>query len=178
MQKIYQIRIALRHITPPIWRRIEVSADTDLATFSQLILNAMGWDGYHLMSFDIGGEEYHQDEESVADFGGELMSNVNLHQCFTAEKQKGLFTYDFGDNWEHEVLLEKILDPESGVKYPRCTAGKRACPPEDCGGPWGYMGLLEAIQDPKHPEHEDMLEWVGGEFDAEEFDVEEVNGGW
>jgi hypothetical protein len=138
----------------------------------------MGWDGYHLMSFDIGGEEYHLDEEGVQDLGGKLMAKAKLNKCFTAEKQKGLFTYDFGDNWEHDIVLEKILDPTPDTKYPRCTDGKRACPPEDCGGPWGYADFLVAISDPKHPEHESMLEWVGGDFDPEEFDVEVVNGGW
>ena len=86
-----------------------------------------------------------------------------------------LFTYDFGDNWEHTVLLEKILAPEPGTHYPRCISGKRNCPPEDCGGPWGYADLLEALANPKHPRHADMIEWTGGDHDPEEFDVEDAN---
>ena len=80
-----------------------------------------------------------------------------------------------GDNWDHTIQVEKMLAAEPGVRYPRCIAGKRACPPEDCGGPWGYGDFLDAIQNPKHERHEEMLEWVGGEFDPEAFDIEAVN---
>jgi Plasmid pRiA4b ORF-3-like protein len=86
-----------------------------------------------------------------------------------------VYEYDFGDGWEHVVLLEKVLPPEQGVDYPRCTAGKRACPPEDVGGVWGYESFLETIRDPSHPEHDDMLEWAGGEFDPEQFDLNAAN---
>jgi hypothetical protein len=85
------------------------------------------------------------------------------------------YTYDFGDNWEHTVTIEKTLDAEPTAKYPRCTAGKRACPPEDCGGPWGYGEFLTAISDPQHERHEELLEWIDGEFDPEAFDVNDVN---
>jgi Plasmid pRiA4b ORF-3-like protein len=89
--------------------------------------------------------------------------------------KKFTYTYDFGDNWDHAILVEKTLEAEPGVRYPRCVGGKRACPPEDCGGPWGYGDFLEAVGDPRHPEHEEMLEWAGGEFDPEAFDIETVN---
>ena len=88
---------------------------------------------------------------------------------------KFVYEYDFGDSWEHELLVEKILPPEKGAHYPRCIKAKRACPPEDVGGVWGYDDFLEAIQDPDHPDHEDMLEWVGGEFDPEAVDLDEIN---
>jgi hypothetical protein len=87
------------------------------------------------------------------------------------------YTYDFGDNWEHTIQIEKVVDAEPGIRYPRCIDGKRACPPEDCGGAWGYGDFLKAIQDPKHSEHEEMTEWIGGEFDPEEFDLAAVNNG-
>jgi hypothetical protein len=86
------------------------------------------------------------------------------------------YEYDFGDSWEHKILLEKILPFDTKTALPVCIKGKRACPPEDCGGIWGYEELLEAISNPKHPDHENMLEWLGGEFDPEEFDLEEING--
>ncbi|MGH9890728.1 MAG: plasmid pRiA4b ORF-3 family protein, partial [bacterium] len=92
-----------------------------------------------------------------------------------AVKNKIVYEYDFGDSWAHDLVVEKILEPEPGAHYPVGLAGKRACPPEDCGGVWGYQTLLEAIRDPKHPEHEEMLEWVGGNFDPEAFDLEVVN---
>jgi hypothetical protein len=86
-----------------------------------------------------------------------------------------VYEYDFGDGWEHEILVEKILQSEPGVRYPVCLAGKRACPPEDCGGVWGYESLLEALRDPEHPEHNDMLEWIGEDFDPEAFDLDSIN---
>ena len=86
------------------------------------------------------------------------------------------YEYDFGDSWEHKILLEKIFPFDNKMALPVCIKGKRACPPEDCGGIWGYEEFLKTISDPKHPEYEDMLEWLGGEFDPEEFDLEGING--
>jgi hypothetical protein len=86
-----------------------------------------------------------------------------------------VYEYDFGDGWEHGIQLEKIVGPEPGVHYPRCLAGRRACPPEDCGGVWGYAELLEILADPRHPEHAERLEWLGGPIDPEAFDPDEVN---
>lgn len=88
---------------------------------------------------------------------------------------KLLYEYDFGDGWQHDIVVEAILQPAEGVRYPVCVAGKRACPPEDCGGPYGYVELLEALGDPEHPEHEDKLDWIGEGFDPEAFDLEEIN---
>ncbi|MCF8245164.1 MAG: plasmid pRiA4b ORF-3 family protein [Saprospiraceae bacterium] len=179
MSKIYQLKITLKEVKPPVWRRLEVPADLKLDKLEAIILTAMDWGGGHLTSFEFDREEYVNDTAFMfeeLDMEGLPMSKTRLQKVLTAEKQKGLFTYDFGDDWRHEVLLEKILESEKGVKYPRCTAGKRACPPDDCGGPWGYPDFLKAINDPKHPEHEEMLDWIGGEFDAEAFDLEGVNG--
>lgn len=175
MSKIYQIKITLNHIKPAIWRRIEVRPDIRLDELGETILMAMGWYGGHLMCFEFDGTEYHFDHESVSDLGGKLMSKARLDKCLSRENQKGLFTYDFGDNWEHEVLLEKILAPEPGAQYPRCTAGKRNCPPEDCGGPWGYSDILEALKDPDNPESNELLEWVGYDYDPEAFELEGTN---
>lgn len=173
--KTYRLKITLKHVKPPIWRRIETLSDTRLDHLAQTILHAMGWYGGHLMSFEIDGMEYHLDHESVYDLGGKLMRKTRLDKCLTAEKQKALFTYDFGDDWQHEILLEKILEPEPGATYPRCTAGAHHCPPEDCGGPWGYADILNALKDPDNPEHAELLEWVGEDFDPEAFSVEAVN---
>ncbi|HRV94457.1 MAG TPA: plasmid pRiA4b ORF-3 family protein, partial [Anaerolineae bacterium] len=98
-----------------------------------------------------------------------------LNQIAPGEKTKFVYEYDFGDSWEHVILVEKILPPEPGVHYPRCIKGKRAGPPEDVGGIWGYEDFLEAIKDPKHPQHEAMLEWAGDDFDPEAFDMSGVN---
>lgn len=100
---------------------------------------------------------------------------TKLSKVVTREKSGFAYEYDFGDSWEHQILVEKILPPEPGGQYPVCLAGKRACPPEDCGGIWGYDELLETIRDPLHEEYESMMEWLGGSFDPEEFDDDLVN---
>lgn len=100
---------------------------------------------------------------------------MRLSQALTSIGDKIEYQYDFGDGWEHEIVLEKVLPPEEGAKYPVCIKGRRACPPEDCGSIWGYEDLLLALQDPNHPDHDDLLEWVGGSFDPEAFEPDEIN---
>ncbi len=100
---------------------------------------------------------------------------VPLSCVLQEPKDKIIYEYDFGDSWEHELLLEKVLAPDPAIRYPICVTGKRACPPEDCGGIWGYAELLEALASPNHPEHASMLEWAGDDFDPEAFDLEAVN---
>ena len=97
-----------------------------------------------------------------------------LHDIISKPKDKFIYEYDFGDGWEHRIVLEKIL-PLGSFEPPVVIKGKKACPPEDCGGIWGYYELLDAIQDPAHEEHESMLEWAGGEFDPDEFDMKSIN---
>lgn len=172
--QIYQIKITLRDSKPPIWRRVELPAAITLSQLHQVIQAAMGWYDSHLHQFVVGEDYYGvPDPEDFREVRDER--RVKFNQILTEPKQKLVYEYDFGDNWQHIVLLEKIVSPEPGVTYPRCTAGKRACPPEDVGGVWGYDSFLEAIRDPANPEHEEMLDWVGGEFDPEEFDLDEVN---
>jgi hypothetical protein len=172
--QIYQLKITLRDSKPPIWRRVEVPDTVTLAQMHQIIQAAMGWYDAHLHQFTVGRVHYGvpdpDDFEEVRD-----ERRVKLNQILTEPKQKLVYEYDFGDGWEHVVLLEKVVAPEPGESYPRCTAGKRACPPEDVGGVWGYESFLEAIRDAEHPEHEQMLEWVGGEFDPELFDLAAAN---
>ncbi|TSC74580.1 MAG: plasmid pRiA4b ORF-3 family protein [Parcubacteria group bacterium Gr01-1014_33] len=100
---------------------------------------------------------------------------VTLSEIISQPKERMIYDYDFGDDWHNDVVLEKILKPEKGVKYPACTGGKLSGPPEDVGGLWEYYEFLEAIKNPKHPDHKDMREWIGGEFDPEEFDMEATN---
>ena len=98
-----------------------------------------------------------------------------MAQLVPGEKRKFSYEYDFGDSWEHEIIVEKILPPVVGVKYPVCIKGKRACPPEDVGGVWGYATFLEAMRDPHHKEHASYVEWIGGEFDSEAFNLDGIN---
>lgn len=173
--QIFQLKITLMNIKPPIWRRLEVKSDTTLYKVHDIIQIAMGWEDAHLHQFEKDGTLYGVPDP---DFDMDLKSErrVRLNQLLVAEKDKLRYEYDFGDGWLHELRLEKILAPEPGVRYPRCTKGKGACPPEDVGGVWGYAEFLEAINNPKHPEHENFLEWIGEEsFDPEAFDLEAVN---
>lgn len=173
---IYQLKVTLRHSKPPIWRRIQVPANTRLDQLHRILQLTMGWDNSHLHQFKVGQRYYGMTEpESDFDLDMEDERKVTLAQLAPGVKKKLLYEYDFGDSWEHEILVEKIMQPEPGIAYPRCLTGKRACPPEDCGGIWGYGSLLEAISDPNHPEHAEMLEWLGEDFDPEAFDLDFIN---
>jgi hypothetical protein len=169
----YQLRVTLKDVRPPIWRRVLVP-DRALAAFHEVIQVAMGWENYHLYSFEVGGVGY-TDPRGTGELDMESAGRAKLSDVIPKEKFKFGYTYDFGDHWEHEVLVEKVLPPGEGQGYPVCVDGKRACPPEDVGGPWGYAGFLEVISDPEHERHEEMLEWSGGEFDPEVFDLDAVN---
>ena len=168
----YQMKITLKGIRPPIWRRVQVPGMIRLAGFHAVIQTVFGWTDSHLHQFCIGGVSYGRPDDFDEDVVDE--AKLTLAQVVGGSK-RFTYTYDFGDNWEHEILVEKIIAGDSGSERPLCLGGKRHRPPEDCGGLWGYREFLEAIGDPGHEEHEAMLDWVGGEFDAEAFDMAAVN---
>ncbi|MGA2542347.1 MAG: plasmid pRiA4b ORF-3 family protein [Verrucomicrobiota bacterium] len=174
---LYQLKITLKWFKPPIWRRVMVRADMPLDRLHWLIQMVMGWTNSHLHQFAAGRTFYGQPDPESADMGYETLNEKRhtVADLAPAVKKKFIYEYDFGDGWEHEVKLEKILPADAAFKHPVCLGGERACPPEDCGGMGGYCNLLEILADPKHPEHEDMKEWIGGEWDAESFDLDEVN---
>jgi hypothetical protein len=176
---IYQIKVTLKGSKPPIWRRIQVPGDIRLDKLHRVLQVVMGWDDYHLHQFIVGGEYYGEPHPDYEMWGPEMRdeTRVSLRQIAPQEKSRFVYEYDFGDGWEHVLLVEKILPPEPGVDYPRCIKGKGACPPEDVGGIWGYYDFLETIANPDDPEHDDLLDWIGGEFDPEHFDLDEVNAG-
>jgi hypothetical protein len=173
---ILRIKVTLAGIRPPIWRRLLVHEDTRLSRMHSIIQEAMGWDDYHLHLFACGHDIY--EPSNAEDFDsapeGEDEALVTLGSVLPAPKRKCKYVYDFGDDWVHEILLEERL-PADARGYPRCIKGRRTCPPEDCGGPWRYESLLEVLQDPAHPQHQEVREWVGDDFDPERFDLEEVN---
>lgn len=171
---IYQVKVTLHYSKPPIWRRIQVRSDITLARLHGVLQAVMGWAGYHLHQFSVGQTYYGVPHP---DFGPEMQdeTQVKLNQIAPGEGYKFVYEYDFGDSWEHILLVEKVLPPDPDAHYPVCIKGRRACPPEDVGGMWGYYEFLEAIQDPNHPEHENYVEWIGGDFDPEAFDLDEVN---
>ena len=173
-KEIYQIKVTLNGSKPPIWRRILVRSDVTLEHLHYILQAVMGWTNSHLHQFIVGGIYF---GEPHPDYGDEMQDErrVRLNQITSREGFKFRYEYDFGDSWLHNLLVEKVLPPEPGQQVPVCIKGKRACPPEDVGGVWGYAEFLEAMRDPEHEDHEMYLEWIGGEFDPEEFDLEETN---
>jgi hypothetical protein len=175
---VYQLKITLNDIRPPVWRRV-LTRDCTLARLHDIIQVVMGWEDYHLHLFEIGGESYGHPQQWSTEFGDDEDTlnerKLKLSQIVAHGVHKFTYEYDMGDSWRHTIMVEKTVPADRGLKYPRCVDGRRACPPEDCGGPWGYGDFVEAIQDPKHEQHEELLEWVGGEFDPEAFDPEAVN---
>jgi hypothetical protein len=175
---VYQLKVTLRNIRPPIWRRLLVTSDTKLSRLHDILQAAMGWWGGHLHQFTARGV-YYGDLQFVEDLGwGPKVHDEHrftLADVARGEKAKLLYEYDFGDGWEHDIVVEKVLPVEKGVRYPICIKGRRACPPEDVGGPWGYGEFLEALRDPNHPEHETYSDWIEGSFDPEAFDLDSVN---
>lgn len=168
---VYQMKVTLKGVKPPIWRRIQVKGDVTLKAFHRTIQLVMGWCGGHLHEFDIRGMSYGDPMDGPI----EDEKKFRLNKFNLGEKEKFFYVYDFGDNWQHEILVEKILPIDTGVQYPVCLQGKRSCPPDDCGGSWGYMELLDVLKDPNHPEYEESKTWVGLHFDSENFDIEEIN---
>lgn len=176
---VHTLKVTLRHVDPPVWRRIEVRSDTRLSAMANLTILAMGWDGYHLHSFETpDGRLYGVPDpnDDLFSFGRRTLdeSKHKLGDVLPALGATLRFDYDFGDGWEHDIVVEAISRAEPGTTYPRCATGERACPPEDCGGPWGYQELLEARADPKHERHEELVEWIGDDFDPAAFDPQAV----
>jgi hypothetical protein len=177
--QVYQFKITLQEIKPPIWRRIQVPQTYTFYDLHVAIQDVMIWSDYHLHEFEIKDPStglkivigFPDDE-----FGRDILAGQKqkIAKYFTMENPYADYVYDFGDFWQHKIQLEKILPREENVEYPICIKGKRACPPEDVGGIGGYEDFLKIIKNPKHKEYEEMLEWAGGEFDPEQFDCEEI----
>jgi hypothetical protein len=173
---VYQLKVTLMDIRPPIWRRLLIPANATLADLHDAIQGCMGWQDYHLHQFIVGDEYYglpDPEYEGLADMQDE--SRVSLAKVVAGQGFRFNYEYDFGDSWLHEILVEEVQPVDPEVSYPVCIGGRRAGPPEDVGGIGGYQFFLEAIRNPRHPEHEEMLDWVGGSFDPEAFDLEEAN---
>lgn len=169
----YQMKITLNHINPEIWRRVIVDSNIKLPDLHKVIQTVMGWKNSHLHQFVKDGKFYSDPDE---DSSAECIDyrKIKLKQVVSEEKQSFLYEYDFGDDWEHTIVLEKVLKYH-WQKYPVCLDGKRNCPPEDCGGPFGYADFLEAVSDPENEDHEEMVEWIGDKFDAEYFNIKKIN---
>lgn len=172
-----QLKIKLDHLKPTIWRRVVVNDDLTFLQLHRVIQEAMGWEDGHLHEFELASPRIRigtNPPGGFGDFGSgpPLLPEGKTRLADVLEgKKKFRYWYDFGDDWMHTVTIEKRLPPDAGAPPAQLLAGELACPPEDCGGPYGYAQLLEVLDDPNHPEREEMLDWLGGEFDPEDFDL-------
>lgn len=175
-KQIYQFKITLKGSKPTIWRRIQVPENYSFWDLHVAIQNAMGWDDSHLHSFTFAKGSAHQGIEIGIPEDDEYLKStkVKLAAYFIKEKDKATYTYDFGDYWVHQLVLEKILPKAVEQEYPLCLAGKMACPPDDCGGLREYYHMLEVLKDPQDDEYEDTRDWVGEDFDPLHFEPQEV----
>lgn len=173
--RIYQLKVVLNGSKPPIWRRVRVAAGTPLTDLHMVIQIAMGWTDSHLHQFIVGQKAYRDlDLDLEDDWSPE--AGVAVSTLLKKEKQWLTYEYDFGDDWDHRVTLEKILPMDASRSLPVCIEGKRSCPPEDVGGIRGYAEFLEAYMDPSHPSHDEYVEWAGDDFQPERCDLAEING--
>lgn len=171
---IYQLKVTLGDVAPAVWRRILVPADITLFRLHEILQSAMPWTNSHMHRFIAGGI-YSVRSDREFDMKVLRDTSITLAEVAPAQKRRFTYEYDMGDSWKHEVVVEKIVQSDPAVRYPICLAGERACPPEDCGGWSGYDSMLEAIGNPKHPDHWEMLRWLDGPFDPEAFDLVKVN---
>ncbi len=171
---MYQIKVTLNGIRPPVWRRLLVPSSVSLKDLHGILQIAVGWTNSHLHQFIARGTVYGQPDP---EFGMRAMNErrVLLSDVLGKEKDAMVYEYDFGDGWEHKIVLEKTLKNAEDRDTAFCIAGARSCPPEDCGGVPGYAHLLQIVSDASHPEHGEMLEWLGEGFDPERFDAVEIN---
>jgi len=174
---LYQLKITLIYSDPAIWRRVVVPANFKLDRLHQVIQRVMPWTDSHLHQFIVRRTCYGRPDPEFADKGSETLNekHYTIADIAPGAKKKFIYEYDFGDGWEHEIVVEKVLPPDAGFKRVICLAGENACPPDDCGGIGGYYEMLKIIADPKHPDHGHMKEWLGGERDLARFDLDETN---
>ncbi len=176
----YQLKVVLCGSKPPIWRRLQVPGNANLGWLHAVLQTAIGWTNSHLHHFLTSDARYtatrHHEDFGFGDEPDRDEAKATLMQIAPAKGASFGYEYDFGDSWEHEIIVEQILPPGAGpANGALCLDGGRACPPEDCGGIWGYANLLTILGKPKHPEHKSMKEWIGGAFDVEAFDKENIN---
>jgi hypothetical protein len=173
-EQIYRLKVTLRNVRPPVWRRVEMPGRTTLTELHSILQTVMPWCDEHLHDFEIDGVRYGAPDDGWEDDELRDESKVRLDDV-AAEGTTIRYTYDFGDDWRHDVVVEKVLPAEGQVQYPRCLTGRRATPPEDIGGGSGYEQFLETMADPGHPDHEELREWIGQDWDPDHFEVDSVN---
>jgi hypothetical protein len=178
--RIYHLKVSLEGIKPLIWRRLQVPGNASLGWLHAVIQVAMGWTNSHLHQFNDGERLYSDPSFELDEFEDDPHvldeDKTAIRDIASRAKSTFVYEYDFGDSWHHQITVERILDADPAAeKFAQCLDGERACPPEDCGGVWGYADLLKIIRNPRHKEYESMMEWLGGGFDPEAFDRDKVN---
>ena len=174
--KIARIRIELEHIAPRIWRRVDVSLTTNLRALHEIIQAVMPWENYHLYQFAVGERVYGEPDPEDAVWGRKIYQAKGMRLGTLVERgvSELLYTYDFGDDWQHRVIVEEVLDAQPGTDYPTFIDGERTAPPEDVGGPPGFMDFVEAMAKPRHPQRKDLVRWHGGPFNPVDFGAERI----
>lgn len=178
MPKILQLKISLKGSNPRIWRRFLVEDSISFHRLHVIIQKVMGWENYHLYEFGVNNTQLGQIDLDALDSNPELEDSekIQLSEYINEKKQKISYLYDFGDNWEHLVVVEKILEKDNSQRYPICLDGERNGPPEDAGGTWGYSDKLKIRKNKNHPRYKELIvEWLGEDFDPEKFDLDEIN---
>ena len=171
----YQIKLELSESKPKIWRRLIIPADMLLSDLHKVIQTAMGWTNSHLHQFAKGRVLLEPPpEDDFWEPTGIDYTDYTVDRLLEEKNDKIRYDYDFGDGWEHNITLEKVMKDYDG-NLPVCTAGAKNCPPEDIGGIWGFQEFKKAMKNPSHPEHEKYKEWVGEHYDPEYFDLDEIN---
>ncbi|MBN1143976.1 MAG: plasmid pRiA4b ORF-3 family protein [Bacteroidales bacterium] len=173
---LHQLTISLDGFEPEIWRSSKINSNSTFEDLHVVIQIVMGWENYHLYEFRnknfvIGIEP---DEDSFADLDLIPADTIKIADVLPRKRSNIMYTYDFGDSWDHKIVVEEIFRDEI-ILNPVCIAGAMNCPPEDCGGIWGYSELLEIIRNKKHPEHKGVMEWLGGYFDPQYFNLKDIN---
>jgi hypothetical protein len=176
--EVFQLNVTLLGTMPPIWRRLLVPANITLGQLHNVLQDAMGWQDCHMHEFFAGHRHFGQPDPEDRLMGMPPVENertVHLSDVLSRVRAKVIYTYDFGDSWEHSIVLEKRLPADPGSTYPVCTGGERACPPEDCGGIPGFYDLLDALADSAHERHEELMDWLEDDYDPDAFSIDDVN---
>lgn len=170
--QVFKLHVSLNETNPVVWRRIMVPASFSLEALHSVIQLSMGWQMSHLYDFQIGSFRYAEpddfDDIPVKSIGTSLAVALKAHKSF-------VYNYDFGDSWQHNVLVEDVLSYDEIFNYPICIGGENACPPEDCGGISGFEELKQKVKDPENEEHHEIMRWLGGYYSAFSFDANRVN---
>jgi len=174
--KIARIRIELEHIAPLIWRRVDVSLTTNLRALHEIIQAVMPWENYHLYQFAMGERVYGEPDPEDAVWGCKIYQAKGMRLGTLVDRgiTELLYTYDFGDDWQHSVIVEEVLEVTLGTDYPLFIDGEHTAPPEDVGGPPGFMDFVEAMAKPRHPQRKDLVRWYGGPFNPVDFGAERI----